>query len=219
MRCRVEWFNSSKGFGFMARDDGPDVFVHYTGIVGEGYKTLEEGDTVEFEIVQGPKGPQAANVTRRTLGPPPHNQVVMDKKESSASPRLTTYDPKNVPEWLNLTRQDAVKGAHVPPVYTTVVDQDRKFVDVSKSFSELVGYKIEELIGTRYDRLTARNTADIPTTFNLFSRLGYRHALWMFVHPTGYRILIRYEAWLRPDTNIQSNIDLVRTLDEGFSAT
>jgi len=219
MRGRVEWFNSSKGFGFIARDDGPDVFVHYTGIVGEGYKTLEEGDTVEFEIVQGPKGPQAANVTRRTLDSPPHKQVVMDKQEPSVKPRLTTYDPRNVPEWLNLMGQDVLKGARVPPTYTTVVDQDRKFVDVSKSFSELVGYKIEELIGTRYDHLTALNTADIPTTFNLFSRLGYMHGLWMLVHHTGYRILIRYEAWLRPDTNIQSNIDLVRTLDEGFSAT
>jgi CspA family cold shock protein len=219
VKGRVEWFNSSKGFGFIARDDGPDVFVHYTGIVGEGYKTLEEGDTVEFEIVQGPKGPQAANVTRRTLKSTPHNQVVMDKKEPSVPLRLTTDDPKNVPEWLNLMRQDVLKGAHVPPTYTTVVDQDRKFVDVSKSFSELVGYKIEELIGKRYDDLTARNTADIPMTYNLFSRLGYMHGLWMLVHHTGYPILIRYESWLRPDANIQSNIDLVKTIDEGFNAT
>jgi len=67
VRGRVEWFDNRKGFGFIGRDDGPDVFVHYTAIVGEGYKTLNEGDTVEFEIVQGPKGPQAANVIRRTL--------------------------------------------------------------------------------------------------------------------------------------------------------
>jgi CspA family cold shock protein len=64
VRGRVEWFDNRKGFGFIGRDDGPDVFVHYTAIVGEGYKTLNEGDTVEFEIVQGPKGPQAANVNR-----------------------------------------------------------------------------------------------------------------------------------------------------------
>lgn len=58
----VKWFNNSKGYGFIGRDDGPDVFVHYSAIVGDGYRTLQEGDPVEFEIVQGPKGPQAANV-------------------------------------------------------------------------------------------------------------------------------------------------------------
>jgi CspA family cold shock protein len=67
MEGTVKWFNNKKGYGFIGRDDGPDVFVHYTAIEGEGYKTLNEGDTVEFEIVQGPKGSQAANVTRRTL--------------------------------------------------------------------------------------------------------------------------------------------------------
>ena len=60
----VKWFNNSKGYGFIGRDDGPDVFVHYTAIVGEGYKTLNEGDKVEFEIVQGPKGPQAGNAMK-----------------------------------------------------------------------------------------------------------------------------------------------------------
>jgi CspA family cold shock protein len=60
----VRWFNNSKGYGFIGRDDGPDVFVHYTAIVGEGYKTLNEGDRVKFEIVQGPKGPQASNVVK-----------------------------------------------------------------------------------------------------------------------------------------------------------
>jgi len=60
---RVKWFNNSKGYGFIGRDDGPDVFVHYTAIVGDGYRTLNEGDAVEFEIVQGPKGQQASNVT------------------------------------------------------------------------------------------------------------------------------------------------------------
>ena len=61
---KVKWFNNSKGYGFIGRDDGPDVFVHYSAIVGDGYRTLQEGDPVEFEIVQGPKGPQAANVQR-----------------------------------------------------------------------------------------------------------------------------------------------------------
>jgi len=61
---RVKWFNNSKGYGFIGRDDGPDVFVHYTAFVGEGYRTLNEGDAVEFEIVQGSKGSQAANVRK-----------------------------------------------------------------------------------------------------------------------------------------------------------
>ncbi len=64
MQGIVRWFNNSKGYGFIGRDDGPDVFVHYTAIVGEGYKTLNEGDRVKFEIVQGPKGPQASNVVK-----------------------------------------------------------------------------------------------------------------------------------------------------------
>jgi CspA family cold shock protein len=61
---RVKWFNNSKGYGFIGRDGGADVFVHYTAIAGDGYRSLQEGDTVEFEIVQGQKGPQAANVTK-----------------------------------------------------------------------------------------------------------------------------------------------------------
>jgi len=61
---KVKWFNNAKGYGFIGRDGGADVFVHYTAIVADGYKTLQEGDAVEFEIVQGQKGPQAANVTK-----------------------------------------------------------------------------------------------------------------------------------------------------------
>lgn len=59
----VKWFNSEKGFGFISREDGDDVFVHFSAILGEGYKSLEEGQRVSFEVVQGPKGPQAANVS------------------------------------------------------------------------------------------------------------------------------------------------------------
>ena len=58
----VKWFNDSKGFGFIEREDGPDVFVHHTAIDSEGFKSLQEGQRVEFEVTQGPKGPQAANV-------------------------------------------------------------------------------------------------------------------------------------------------------------
>ena len=58
----VKWFNGSKGFGFITREGGPDVFVHFSAIQGEGYRNLEEGQQVEFSIEQGPKGLQAANV-------------------------------------------------------------------------------------------------------------------------------------------------------------
>ena len=60
----VKWFNNAKGFGFIAQDGGPDVFVHHTAIQSEGCRTLNEGEMVNFEIVQGPKGLQAANVRR-----------------------------------------------------------------------------------------------------------------------------------------------------------
>ena len=60
----VKWFNNAKGFGFLGRDDGSDVFVHYSSIVFEGYKVLKEGDQVEFHIIEGSQGPQANNVTR-----------------------------------------------------------------------------------------------------------------------------------------------------------
>jgi CspA family cold shock protein len=61
---KVKWFNNAKGYGFIGRDDGPDVFVHYSAIQLDGYKTLKEGDDVEFDIVQGQKGPQADSVIR-----------------------------------------------------------------------------------------------------------------------------------------------------------
>jgi CspA family cold shock protein len=60
----VKWFNDSKGYGFIEQPNGKDVFVHHSSIVGEGFKSLAEGDAVEFEIVEGPKGPQAANVRK-----------------------------------------------------------------------------------------------------------------------------------------------------------
>jgi CspA family cold shock protein len=64
LKGTVKWFNNAKGYGFIGREGGPDVFVHYSAISSEGYKSLQEGDPVEFEIVQGQKGPQAANVSK-----------------------------------------------------------------------------------------------------------------------------------------------------------
>jgi cold shock protein len=64
----VKWFNADKGFGFIARDDGDDVFVHFSAIQASGYRSLDEGQQVEFDLVQGPKGLQAANVRLATEG-------------------------------------------------------------------------------------------------------------------------------------------------------
>ncbi len=60
----VKWFNDAKGFGFISREGGPDVFVHYSAVAASGFKSLADGDKVEFEIVEGQKGPQAANVVK-----------------------------------------------------------------------------------------------------------------------------------------------------------
>lgn len=64
MQGRVKWFNAEKGYGFIEREDGDDVFVHYTAIQADGFKTLDEGQEVQFDIVEGARGPQAANVVK-----------------------------------------------------------------------------------------------------------------------------------------------------------
>jgi CspA family cold shock protein len=64
VKGKVKWFSDAKGYGFISQENGPDVFVHHSNIVGEGFRTLEEDQEVEFEIVEGKKGPQAQNVVK-----------------------------------------------------------------------------------------------------------------------------------------------------------
>ena len=64
MLGKVKWFNAENGYGFLEKDEGGDVFVHYSAIQSEGFKTLNEGDRVQFDVVEGARGPQAANVTK-----------------------------------------------------------------------------------------------------------------------------------------------------------
>jgi len=60
----VKWFNASKGYGFLSQEGGKDVFVHFSALQGDGYKSLDEGEAVEFDVTEGPKGPQASNVVK-----------------------------------------------------------------------------------------------------------------------------------------------------------
>jgi PAS domain S-box-containing protein len=93
--------------------------------------------------------------------------------------------------------------------YRTVIDMDRRYVYVSDEFCKLVGYSREELVGTRYDDLSAPDTNDLRTVFNLFCQLEYMHGLWMLVARSGARILVRYESWLRPDRLIEAHMQMV----------
>ena len=80
----VKWFSSQKGYGFILQESGNDVFVHHSAIAGEGYKMLEEGDKVEFEIVESPKGLQARNVIRVGASPPSEETQRAEAGESAS---------------------------------------------------------------------------------------------------------------------------------------
>jgi PAS domain S-box-containing protein len=111
-----------------------------------------------------------------------------------------------------LTPSEVGGQFHVAPEFTTVVDTSRRYVEVSDTFCELVGYRREDLIGKTYDEVSAPSTNDIPTVYRLFIKNGYMHGLWMLVHRRGTPIIVKYESWVRPDCQIQSNMELVRRL-------
>jgi PAS domain S-box-containing protein len=121
-----------------------------------------------------------------------------------ARPPLSYPIPKEIP-----VKSVAHRGADVLPEYTSVTDRNRRFVEVSDSLCKLLGYQREELIGRKYDELTAPRTNDIPTIFSLFAKSGYMHGIWILVHRRGTRILVRYESWLRPDGSAESQMELL----------
>jgi len=139
----------------------------------------------------------------------------MPKRKTYAQPRVIRYESEaEYPEWARsivktLRQELEVPQFEVKPQYVTVVDSDRRYVEVSDSFCQLVGYQREELVGKRYDDLTAPNTNDIPTVFGLFEKLGYMHGMWLLVSRQGTRILVRYEAWIRPDSYIEGHMEVV----------
>jgi PAS domain S-box-containing protein len=131
------------------------------------------------------------------------------QKKPYVSPRLIIYFSDQVPERIKcIFDDDSVSAAAI----TTVVDADRRYVQVSNAFCELICYKTEELIGKRYDEITAAPTSDIPAIFDLFKKRGHMQGIWTLVHRTGQQILIRYEAWIRPDSFIESSIEVVNQL-------
>jgi PAS domain S-box-containing protein len=144
----------------------------------------------------------------------------MSKRKPYIPPRLVRHESQaGYTDWtwgiVRSLRQE-LKAELSPqveaePQYIVVVDSDRKYVEVSDGFCQLVGYQLEELIGKRYDDLTAPNTNDVPTVFSLFAKLGYMHGLWMLISREGTRILVRYEAWLRPDSYIEGHMKVVGT--------
>jgi PAS domain S-box-containing protein len=142
----------------------------------------------------------------------------MSPKRPYIPPLVVRHDSDSeFPEWKrNLIRSmcpeqksNLSSSAVATHDYSTLVDLDRRYVHVSDDFCRLLGYEREALIGKRYDDVSAPETNDTLTVFNLFCQLEYMHGLWMLVTRSGTRILVRYEAWLRSDMLIEGHMQLV----------
>jgi PAS domain S-box-containing protein len=136
-------------------------------------------------------------IGNRNLAPKPHDQAEY-------------LVPNELSVALTLRDERMKKSGSVRADYTAVVDGDRRYVEVSDTFCQLLGYRREELIGKRFDDLTAPGTNDIPSVFRLFVSQGYMQGLWVLVSRTGTTILVRYESWVRSDCYIQGNMELVK---------
>jgi len=133
-------------------------------------------------------------------------------------PRVTRHRSESeYPEWTKSTLELVRQGielnssllSSIDRHYIAVIDSNRHYVQVSENFCTLLGYSRPEIIAKRVDDLTAPDTNDIQTVFDLFARLGYMHGLWMLVARKGTRILVRYEAWLRADSLIEGHMEVV----------
>lgn len=133
-------------------------------------------------------------------------------------PRVTRHRSESeYPEWTRSTVELVRQGielnssllSSIDRHYIAVIDNDRHYVQVSENFCTLLGYSRPEILAKRVDDLTAPDTNDIQTVFDLFARLGYMHGLWMLVARKGTRILVRYEAWLRADALIEGHMEVV----------
>jgi PAS domain S-box-containing protein len=135
----------------------------------------------------------------------------MDKGKHGISPKLIEHELEDERTLAHsLHRKEIVSfKAHVRRDYSVVVNTDRKYTEVSDSFCKLLGYRREELLGKRYDEFTAPGTNDIPVVLELFVKSGYMHGIWVFVHRSGTKILVRYEAWIRRDGQYQGHMELL----------
>jgi PAS domain S-box-containing protein len=135
----------------------------------------------------------------------------MDKGKRGISPKLIEHELENERILVrSLHRKESAPfHAYVQPDYSVVVSRDRRYTEVSDSFCKLLGYRREELLGKRYDDFTAPGTNDIPVVLGLFLESGYMHGIWVFVHRSGTKILVRYEAWIRRDGQYQGHMELL----------